>query len=331
MFVVAGESLVDLVAIGPNADGTPLFEAHPGGSPYNCAIALARLGQPTGFICPISSDRFGDALLVPLLDAGVTPLLGERVAAPTSLAVATLDAAGAARYSFYRAADRAFNGAGLEAALPAAPRLFQIGGFCAVEPDDAEQWHRLAALAAARGATISIDPNVRLSLVGDATAYRQRLGRFFDLAQIVKLSDEDLTALDATLDVEQHARALLARPNCRLVVVTLGARGSRAFTRGAAATAGIYAPPRFGDTVGAGDSLMAGILCWLGDNRHLDAAALDKLDAAQLAAMLQFGAVVAGLNCAERGCHPPSRVAVERVLAAASPASERLEPAARPA
>lgn len=315
MFVVTGESLIDLVDTGAGPDGVRRFAAHPGGSPYNCAIALARLGQPTGFLCPISTDRFGDALLAPLEAAGVTPLLAERVAAPTSLAVATLDERGAASYSFYRAADRAFTPSALAAALPGSLQGLQIGGFCAIEADDAEAWLGVADLASALGAVISIDPNVRPSLVSDLVAYRARLSRFFDIAHIVKVSDEDLAALDADRSIEDHATALLDRPHCRLVVVTLGARGSLAFTRMATARAGIYAPPSFGDTVGAGDSLMAGMIAWLAEHDAMSPAGLATLSADDLARMLRFGAVTAGLNCAEHGCRPPTREEVEATLA----------------
>jgi fructokinase len=109
---------------------------------------------------------------------------------------------------------------------------------------------------------------------------------------------------------------MLARPNCELVVVTLGAAGSRAFTRSGEAQAGIYSPPIFGDTVGAGDSLMAGILTTLAEQGKLSAGALAGLDQAALARMLRFGAVVAGLNCAHKGCVPPTRPEVDAVLAA---------------
>ena len=67
MFVVGGESLVDLVPAkpGPAAERQPVA----GGSPFNCAIALAKLGNQTGFLCPISTDEFGDMLLAPLAAA----------------------------------------------------------------------------------------------------------------------------------------------------------------------------------------------------------------------------------------------------------------------
>lgn len=316
MFVVGGESLIDLVQEPLGADGVIHMSAHQGGSPYNCAIALSRLGNDTGFLCPISRDGFGTYLLGPLEAAGVKPLLEERVFAPSTLAVVTLNARKEAQYEFYRGADRAFTRDGLVAALPAGLKLFQIGGFCPIEPDDAGVWLDVARYALGQGAILSMDPNVRPSLVSDFAAYKARLDGFFDLVHLVKLSKEDLLSLDAGKSIEQHAGELLARPNCELVVVTLGDEGSLAFTESGSARAGIYRPPVFGDTVGAGDSLMAGILTILGEQGELQAGRLRKLDQIALETMLRFGAAVAGLNCGKKGCNPPSRAEVDAVLGA---------------
>ena len=120
MFVVGGESLIDLKAevalpdgtlIGRDGEDQIVMTAHPGGSPYNCAIALAKLGNDTGFLCPISADAFGDYLLGPLNAAGVTALLPERVTEYTTLAVINFDSNHNARYGFYRQADGAINAA----------------------------------------------------------------------------------------------------------------------------------------------------------------------------------------------------------------------------
>jgi len=314
MFVVGGESLIDLVSEPRGADGVIHMHAHQGGSPYNCARALSKLGNETGFLCPISKDGFGAYLLEPLTEDGVKPLLEARVTAPTTLAVVTLDHAGKAQYEFYRGADRAFTAEGMIASLPADLEVFQFGGFAPILPEDAEVWTEVVKAAITKGATISMDPNVRPSLIDDFEGYKSRLSVFLDLAHLVKVSEEDLAALDATMSIEAHAEALLERPNCELVVVTLGENGSRAFTRNGRATAGIYAPPVFGDTVGAGDSLMAGILTRLSEMGALKPGVLGQLDDEQLAEVLRFGAVVAGLNCAHKGCVPPRRAEVDAVL-----------------
>lgn len=329
MFVVGGESLIDLISEPVGADGTIRLVAHQGGSPYNCAIALSKLGNDTGFLCPISSDGLGTYLLGPLAEAGVKPLLTQRVAAYTTLAVVTFDAKKSAQYGFYRDADRAFTKAGLIAALPAMLEVFQVGGFCAIEPEDAEVWMEAAKEAARRGATLSMDPNVRPSLVADFAAYKQRLSGFLDIVNLVKVSIEDLASLeqnravraselgaaDVEALVQKYVADFLGRPSCELVIVTFGDEGSRAFTKAGSAKAAIYAPPVFGDTVGAGDTLMAAVLTLLAEQGNLKPGRLKVLDNAALAWMLRFGAVAAGLNCGFVGCHPPTRAEVDGVLA----------------
>jgi fructokinase len=324
MFVVGGESLIDLKAevalpdgalIGRDGEGQIVLTAHQGGSPYNCAIALAKLGNSTGFLCPISADAFGDYLLGPLQEAGVTALLPERVEDYTTLAVVNFDANHNARYGFYRAADGAIDAARAIAALPDELTLYQIGGFCPINPEEAAIWLQIVEAAIAKGATVSIDPNVRPSLVDDFASYKRRLSQFLDLAHVVKVSEEDLEALDHSKSIDEHAADLLARPNCELVVVTLGDKGSRAFTNAGKAEASIYAPPQFGDTVGAGDSLMAGVLSWLSERGLLKPGKLSTLGHGALSEMLRFGAVVAGINCGRKGCKPPTRAEVDAVLA----------------
>jgi fructokinase len=311
MFVVGGESLIDLV---PGSDGERVGLA--GGSPFNCAIALSKLGNEVGFLCPISEDQYGDLLLAPLAEAGVAVLLGERVAAPTTKAIVSFNEKMQASYVFERGADRAFTREGLVGALPRAVELYQIGGFCPILAEDARIWDDVVKAAIGRGATVSFDINVREKLVDDEAGYRERLGHFLDLAHIIKLSEEDHEWLHPGMSIEAHADALLERPNCELVVVTLGEGGSRAFTREASAVAPIHKPAVFGDTVGAGDSLMAGILTWLKEAGALKADRMMGLDETELAQMLRFGAVVAGINCGRKGCQPPSRAEVDAVLGA---------------
>ena len=328
MFVVGGESLIDLISEPMGADGKLRLVAHPGGSPYNCAIALSKLGNETGFLCPISADGLGTHLLGPLAEAGVVPLLSERVAAYTTLAVVTFDEKKSAQYGFYRDADRAFTREGMIAALPERLELFQVGGFCPIEPVDAEAWLAVAREASARGATLSMDPNVRPSLVPDFAGYKARLGQFLDIVNLVKVSIEDLGALERNQAVKvddfteeeieamvrKYADQFLRRPNIGLVIVTFGDAGSRAFTLAGSAKAGIFPAKPFGDTVGAGDTLMAGVLTWLNERGALKPGLLGTLDSAALGEMLRFGAMVAGLNCRHFGCVPPIRGEVDAAL-----------------
>jgi fructokinase len=318
MFVVSGESLMDVFHEPQPPSSRIALTATAGGSPFNCAIALARLGGRTGYLCPISNDRFGDVLLGKLGAGGVEVLLKERVREPTTLAMVTLDEARKAKYVFYRHADRAFTREGLVAALPKRMALYQIGGFIPLLQEDADIWEPVVDVAAAAGATISIDPNVRPLAIDDKDAYVERLDPFLDRAHLIKISSEDLEYLYESDDYPVLARDLLnGRPKCELVVVTLAEKGSMAITAGGEGKAGIYKlpnPESGADTVGAGDTLMAGIITWLDQHGVLAPSKLGALDGPALDAMLRFGSIAAGINCSRVGANPPTRAEVEAVL-----------------
>lgn len=317
MIVVAGESLVDLIIRqGERVGGSYPCDALVGGSPYNCARVVARLGGSSGYLCPMSSDSFGALLCGQLAADNVHILLEQHTELPTSIAAVTLDAAGNSSYRFYRegVADRAIEVDTAIAALPEKIDFYQTGGFCPLEAEDAGKWLPIMDAARARGAMISVDPNLRPSLINDLAGYLARLDQFLSRAQIIKVSDEDLALMDGALSIEQHIERLLGQPETGLVVVTLGDDGAIARTKFGAGSAPVYPPENFVDTVGAGDSLMGAILVWLGEHGATSLAALDGLSDDQLNEMLKFGTLVAGLNCGQSGCNPPKRAEVDALL-----------------
>lgn len=99
MIIVGGENLVDFVQT-EDRNGTPLYQAKPGGSPYNCAMAIGRQGTSVGYITPVSTDTLGDLLTKTLTESGVD-LLAQRRDESTSLAVVSL-LEGVPNYQFYR-------------------------------------------------------------------------------------------------------------------------------------------------------------------------------------------------------------------------------------
>lgn len=315
MIVVAGESLIDFVhrpEVASEGPRGPLYEACPGGSPYNCAIALGRLGVETGFLCPLSDDSLGRLLAGRLEDSNVSALQSTPVEAPTSLAVVSLSPEGSASYSFYRegTADRQLDPARLTAALPESVTAFQIGSLALIEKADGPAWSAALEAAAARGALISIDPNVRTRLISDYEDYRARLMSMLAKADMIKASDEDLDYLYPGLSPQDAIRRVMEEQNITLTVLTRGAEGATAFS---ASGLSVAMPAKSftaesgtgGDTIGAGDSFQAGLLAWLSRSDKLSKTGLSSLDQAGLEAMLDFASTVAGLNCAETGCNPP--------------------------
>lgn len=295
MILCAGESLIDMVP----RDG--FYRPLAGGSVWNTALALGRLGAPVRYLWPISRDPFGEMLLRPLAEAGVDTGACPRTDRLTTLAVVTLTG-GEARYSFYDegSAGRLFAETDLPPLTPDQSALF-IGGISLVPDPCGATIETLAARAAAAGLPVMLDPNIRPFFIPDETEYRARLDRLIGHAAIVKISGDDLAWLSPDQPPETAARALLDR-GPRLVLQTGGADGAIAHTRDHRLTAPAFRV-EVADTIGAGDTFNAGILDAL--HRAEALARLDRLDEPTLTAALTHAARAAAVTVSRPGADPP--------------------------
>jgi len=295
--LVAGEALFDLwMGAADEVHGRP------GGGPFNTARTLARLGRPVAYLGRLSSDRFGRTLERMLAEDGVRLDAVVATDDPTTLALADLDEAGAARYSFY---DRGTAAPGLtvEAALAALPEgvgTVHVGTLgLALEPIAAAVEAVLERLSG--GALVMVDPNVRPWVIADPAAYRARLERVLARADIVKVSEEDLAWLAPGVAPEDAARDLLAAPGPAAVLLTRGGDGAAVLT--AAGMAVLPAPPvRVVDTIGAGDAFGGGFVAWW-TSRGLGRAELADLELVTQAT--RFATLVAARTCERAGADPP--------------------------
>jgi fructokinase len=298
MIVVAGESLVDMV---PNGSGG--FAAHCGGGPFNTARALARLAQRVGFLGCISDDDLGRRLRQALEADGVSLDLVVETSLPTTLAFASLSDEASASYRFYTEGTSVpgLTAASALAVLPTAAEALHVGSLGLVLEPIADAVMAVTVAAAARGALVMFDPNIRPTLIDDRAAYLERLERVVASADVVKASVEDLAWIGAGEPAETVARRLLAAGPVRVVLMTRGAEGAVAFSGGASVA--VPAPPvRVVDTIGAGDAFSAGFLAWWLD-RGLGREQLSDRSAVGDAA--RFGCVVASRTCERAGADPP--------------------------
>lgn len=306
--VVAGEALVDLV---PEPDGR--LRPLPGGSPFNVAVGLGRLGVPTGLLGPLSSDGFGALLGERLAAAEVRMLPEERTSRPTTLAMVHLDAAGHASYAFYldgtsatgmTEADVASAGAA-DATVGTAALHVSLGAVTLTAPDTGALLARLLDARAERP-LVSLDPNVRPAVIADLAAERAAITDAVAMCDVVKVSDEDLGALHPDRDPLAVAGDW-ARSGPELVVVTRGAEGATALRAdgGTLTVAGV--PVDVVDTVGAGDAFTSGLLAALDAHELLDRTALGDISPASLHEVLEFAGRVAAITCSRRGADPPTR------------------------
>lgn len=301
MYVVAGESLVDLVT---RPDGH--FFPAPGGAPFNFARALALQGVPTAYLNALSTDAHGRMLGATLRAAGAVAL-GPTVSAPTSLAVVACDERGQPDYRFHRdgVADRAVPMAALVARIPDTVLGFHTGGLALVPPDGAGIVTALRQLRA-RGLVCTLDVNARPAVIaslGVAPAdYRDAVLAACALAQVVKVSDEDLRHLGLPDDGPRAARTFL-EGGSGLVVITRGDAGAEAIGNG------LHLPQpaiavEVADSVGAGDCFFAGFVAHLLRHGALRAVAQGQGDAAAIARALRHATACAAIDLQRTGCQP---------------------------
>jgi fructokinase len=284
--LVVGEALIDVIRVGNRS------REHPGGSPANVALGLGRLGVATSFLTALGRDARGSLIAERLEEANVT-LLPESWSLPhTSSATATIAADGSATYDF-----------GITWQLPEhidipPVRHVHVGSISAFLKPGSDTVEQLVEVLRPE-ATVSFDPNIRADLVGDHADAVARFERLAQLADIVKLSDEDASFLYPHLNAEEAARAIASAG--ALVAVTKGAAGSILASEDAEIVVEPI-PVQVVDTVGAGDSYMAALL-----SRLLDADAHSIRDHSQvdLAAAGEFAARAAAITVSRAGAEPP--------------------------
>ena len=307
MILVSGEALIDLI---PDPERENVYDARVGGSPFNVAIGLARLGSTTGFVSRLSSDGNGEALAAALADNGVDLGYVVRDKRPTTLAfVMRGTAKTGSRYSFYLDGT-AYDGPWpFPKQWPKAAAHLHIGSFAAVERHGGSV---IAALEATRAqATVSYDPNVRPFVTPDRAAIAALVEREVQLADVVKASEEDLEWLYPGRAIEESLAAW-AGSGPKFCVATLGEKGALALL----GDEKIVAPaPKIDvvDTVGAGDSFMSALLSAMESDQALGAGAAAP-DRAKLEHWLRFAATASAITCTRKGSDPPTRAEVEARL-----------------
>ncbi|MBX0329379.1 carbohydrate kinase [Oscillochloris sp. ZM17-4] len=314
-----GEILFDFLPVEAGGEVTG-FSMHPGGGPYNVAVGMARLGQPTAFVSKVGDDFFGRRLRAAVRAEGIDDrFLATAHGAPTTLAFVANEG-GEPAFTFYGegAADTLLAPEDLPEAFYAETSLLHFGGISLLRGSTPAA--ALAAVAGLRGrALISFDPNVRPAVIADAAGYRATLERGVAMCDLLKLSAVDIDWLAPGAEPIAYAEGLLAAGPA-LIMVTRGGAGVMALRRGPAGVERVEAAGfrvQVADTVGAGDSFSAGFLAALAERGVLGRAALEALPADELRAALRFGAAVAAITCTRVGADPPTRAEVEAFVAGA--------------
>lgn len=301
MFLVCGDALFDMFLEREDGPGAATYAARAGGSPFNVAIGLARLGVPAAMLTGLSRDMLGQRLGKVLAAEGVSAKYVIPTDRPTTISLVGLDAEGVPAYQFYDSSDTGVRPEDLPAVGPEIIGLhFGSYSLAAAPVGDA-----MAVLAQAnRGRFISVDPNVRPTVVPDMEIWRQRLSVLFPLADLVKISAEDLELLWPGKRPEAFAADTIAQ-GVGLVVVTDGGEAAHAFTASGLTARAV--PPRVKvvDTVGAGDTFQAALIARLMRDPGGPKAGMDALDAKGLETLVDYAARAAAITCSRRGADLP--------------------------
>jgi fructokinase len=307
-----GEILIDFLPI-EEGGRTAGFMMHPGGSPFNVAVGLARLGRPAAFASRCSSDLFGRFLRQYAQSEGIDTRFLLPSEAPSTLAFVAMED-GEPAYAFYGegTADALLGPDEVPADLFEETAILDFGSISLLRGTTPAAVLSTAERLKGK-ALLAFDPNVRPGLVRDEPAYRSLLGRLFGLADVVKISAADLAWLWPDRAPEQAAAGLLTIGPA-LVAVTRGSRGVLAL-RGSES----WEVPSFqvevADTVGAGDAFSAGMLASLQERGAVTRPALEALPRHDIEAVLRFASATSALTCARPGSDPPTKPEVEAFLA----------------
>jgi fructokinase len=304
MIIVGGENLIDLIQ---NDDGSSLsYNANLGGSPYNCALAIGLQNSPVGYLSPISSDNFGQLLAKKLTSSNVQ-ILSDFSDKPTSLALVSLSK-GIPNYQFYRekTAERMVSFERLKNFTPKTAKAFYLGSLALADGKDADIWADYYCAMHKKGLFTALDPNIRADFIKDKNTYMTRLNSILKHTDLIKLSDEDLSWLFPNEDITKAAKKLMHQTCAKLLIVTIGKKGSFALTNKQIITIKAYPVSNIQDTVGSGDVFMATLLAQLVASKKLSSSAIADMNITQIKELLEWASCAAAINCQKQGCSPPS-------------------------
>ncbi len=302
MIVSCGEALIDFV---PQKTADLQYAPCPGGSPYNLAIAAARLGAPVGFLGKISRDFFGDMLFDRLTAEGVNTSFTKRSDRLSTLAFVKIADGKEPRYAFYteNTADRNLVPVDVPESLPDSVECLEFGSISLLLEPQAQTIKSLIRRESGKRA-LSFDPNVRPMMIGDKKAYIAEMEALAGLSTIVKVSGADLEWMYPGRRAEESAAEWLAK-GAGLVVMTRGKDGAVMMGPSFQVEAPEY-PVTVKDTIGAGDTFHAALLVRLHQIGRLSERTASELTKDEARDVVAFAVKASSLNCARQGADPPT-------------------------
>jgi fructokinase len=251
-----GELLIDFTENGTSEKGNPILEANPGGAPCNLLAMLNKLGKKTAFIGKVGNDSFGHMLIETVKQSGtdVTNLLTDDSVHTTLAFVHTLPG-GDREFSFYRnpGADMMLRKCEVSDEIIASSRIFHFGTLSSTNEGVREATRHSIHVAKRHGLLLSFDPNLREPLWDSLDDARREIEYGLSKCDILKISDNELEFMTGTSDFDEGVRRLKENYDIKIIFVTMGKAGSRAYYKDIRAER----PPfdvKTIETTGAGDT-----------------------------------------------------------------------------
>lgn len=313
MFLVCGEALFDIFvdgSLGESETRIP-FDGVAGGSPFNVAIGLSRLGQASGLMTGVSKDFLGQRLMAILKREKVNTSFLVSKNAPTTLSFIQKDSEGVPDYAFYGTggADRSV----VAEDLPTDYNIsgLHVGSYSIVTQPTADTLFHLIEKHSGE-CLISLDPNVRLGVEPDIQQWIKRVDMIARHANLLKISDEDFAHLYPDTSIEGKVKEWLSF-GVGLVVFTKGGDGADIWSQ--KANAAVKAPAiKVADTVGAGDTFQTALIDQLLSLKQQSSDWENLLDAKRLTSIGEFAATAAAITCSRQGADLPNRAEVTKAL-----------------
>ena len=296
--VALGELLIDFTSSGEAEDRAPLFKANPGGAPCNVLAMLSGLGKKTAFIGKVGNDFFGKHLKMVLEELGICTcnlLLDEKY--HTTLAFVHNHPDGDRDFIFYRdpGADMKLCAHEVQEELIVQSRIFHFGSLSLTHPGVREATKKALQIAKENSCLISFDPNLREPLWDRLDEARKQIAFGLSQCDILKISDNELQWFTDRLDLDEGVSFLQDIYRIKLILLSMGKNGSRAYYGGMKAEVKTFPLKNTIDTTGAGDTFCACALNYILEHN------LENLSYEDLLSMLTFANAAASLITTRKG------------------------------
>ena len=308
MIFVAGENLIDFIADEKNN-----YKPFVGGSTLNTALSLGRFKSKVYFFSRISNDYFGRMIEKKLKENHVNISLIQKTKDQTTLAIVSNKKK--PEFNFYsnETAFRNFTKYSLNKNFIKKIKLSHFSSISlALNPSANTFLKMIKEIKKNSKSIISLDPNIRPSIIENKKKYLSKLANFMKLADIIKMSDEDYNYISKKkydIQIKQWMQLL----SIKLFILTRGSKGSILYTRRDKILKKV-SKINIVDTVGAGDTFIAGLIFYLDKTRMLDINSLENITKKNWLNCLNFASKVAELNCLKAGCEPPHLNDVKKII-----------------